>query len=441
MDGDDHDVGAAWRTRVLLTTRMPGGGDVVDERLGADHERGALVRPAREHELQRGAARDDLVDARLEAEPPELAHAAPPARGGRRSSGTRCRLPGRAQRGDGLGRARDDAVAHPQAAVEVEQDVVVAREGGGSGTAAHYHRAPMRTPPAHARGPARLRAPRPGRRVRRRRAGRHEAAAHADARGHRRRAADAAARPRSSRGPRASQLTKPRERLQAGADVRGHGGHQLRRRSRSRWPPAARRAPAARSSTSPTRASTTARRSTASCPASSSRAATRRATGTGGPGYSVVEAPPQDLVYARGVVAMAKTELEQPGTSGSQFFIVTGEAPQLPPDYALVGEVTGGEDVVDRIGVLPVDGAARPSSRSSSSRSPSRRSSRIRRGSRPRARAAGACGPARRRSSPRRPSRARRGGTGRSAGRGWSRTPCRPRAPPSGRPIFAASPP
>jgi peptidyl-prolyl cis-trans isomerase B (cyclophilin B) len=82
--------------------------------------------------------------------------------------------------------------------------------------------------------------------------------------------------------------------------------------------------------------------------------------GTGGPGYSVVEAPPRDLVYARGVVAMAKTELDKAGTSGSQFFIVTGEAPQLPPDYALVGEVTGGEDVVDRIGVLPVDSSARP---------------------------------------------------------------------------------
>ena len=38
--------------------------------------------------------------------------------------------------------------------------------------------------------------------------------------------------------------------------------------------------------------------------------------GTGGPGYSVVEAPPQDLVYARGVVAMAKTELERAGDFG-----------------------------------------------------------------------------------------------------------------------------
>jgi peptidyl-prolyl cis-trans isomerase B (cyclophilin B) len=48
-------------------------------------------------------------------------------------------------------------------------------------------------------------------------------------------------------------------------------------------------------------------------------------TGEGGPGYSVVEAPPRDLAYVRGVVAMAKTDIEAAGTSGSQFFVVTGE--------------------------------------------------------------------------------------------------------------------
>jgi peptidyl-prolyl cis-trans isomerase B (cyclophilin B) len=72
--------------------------------------------------------------------------------------------------------------------------------------------------------------------------------------------------------------------------------------------------------------------------------------GQGGPGYSVVEKPPSDLKYTRGVVAMAKTEIEDPGTSGSQFFVVTGPDAQLPPDYALVGGVTGGLDVVETIG-------------------------------------------------------------------------------------------
>jgi peptidyl-prolyl cis-trans isomerase B (cyclophilin B) len=80
-------------------------------------------------------------------------------------------------------------------------------------------------------------------------------------------------------------------------------------------------------------------------------------TGMGGPGYSVVEAPPGDLVYQKGVVAMAKTDVEEAGTSGSQFFVVTAEDAQLPPDYALVGRVSGGEDVVDRISVAETDPA------------------------------------------------------------------------------------
>jgi len=76
--------------------------------------------------------------------------------------------------------------------------------------------------------------------------------------------------------------------------------------------------------------------------------------GTGGPGYSVTEKPPSDLTYSKGVVAMAKTGTEPAGTSGSQFFVVTGEAPDLPPDYALLGKVTKGMDVVDKISVLAV---------------------------------------------------------------------------------------
>jgi cyclophilin family peptidyl-prolyl cis-trans isomerase len=76
--------------------------------------------------------------------------------------------------------------------------------------------------------------------------------------------------------------------------------------------------------------------------------------GQGGPGYSVTEAPPEDLVYSKGVVAMAKTATDPAGTSGSQFFVVTGEDAGLPPDYALLGKVTKGQDVVDKIGVVPV---------------------------------------------------------------------------------------
>ena len=78
-------------------------------------------------------------------------------------------------------------------------------------------------------------------------------------------------------------------------------------------------------------------------------------TGEGGPGYSVVEAPPEDAKYTQGVVAMAKTELEKPGTSGSQFFIVTADDAGLPADYAIVGKVSKGLDVLERLGNVPND--------------------------------------------------------------------------------------
>ena len=75
-------------------------------------------------------------------------------------------------------------------------------------------------------------------------------------------------------------------------------------------------------------------------------------TGTGGPGYSTVDAPAQGATYTKGVVAMAKTASEPAGTAGSQFFVVTGADAGLPPEYAVVGTVTSGLDVVERIGQL-----------------------------------------------------------------------------------------
>jgi cyclophilin family peptidyl-prolyl cis-trans isomerase len=79
-------------------------------------------------------------------------------------------------------------------------------------------------------------------------------------------------------------------------------------------------------------------------------------TGEGGPGYSVVEAPPKDLKYRKYVVAMAKSANDKPGTSGSQFFVVTGkDGEQLPPDYALLGEVTSGQAIADKIGAIITD--------------------------------------------------------------------------------------
>ncbi len=46
---------------------------------------------------------------------------------------------------------------------------------------------------------------------------------------------------------------------------------------------------------------------------------------------------------------MAKTQAEPPGRSGSQFFVVTVPDAGLTPEYALVGRVSSGFDVVQRI--------------------------------------------------------------------------------------------
>ena len=77
-------------------------------------------------------------------------------------------------------------------------------------------------------------------------------------------------------------------------------------------------------------------------------------SGAGGPGYSTVDVPSSDAAYTDGVVAMAKSGVEAPGTAGSQFFVVTGEDIGLPPEYAIVGEVTEGMETVMRIDALGV---------------------------------------------------------------------------------------
>jgi peptidyl-prolyl cis-trans isomerase B (cyclophilin B) len=79
-------------------------------------------------------------------------------------------------------------------------------------------------------------------------------------------------------------------------------------------------------------------------------------TGTGGPGYKVEEKPPANLAYTEGIVAMAKSSAEPPGTSGSQFYVVTAPDAGLPPEYALVGKVSEGYDTVARIEKVPTVG-------------------------------------------------------------------------------------
>ena len=75
-------------------------------------------------------------------------------------------------------------------------------------------------------------------------------------------------------------------------------------------------------------------------------------TGTGSVGYTVqgevpATANPQ---YPIGSLAMAKTSQAPNGTSSNQFFIVAGsEGESLPPQYALFGQVTSGQNVVNAI--------------------------------------------------------------------------------------------
>jgi peptidyl-prolyl cis-trans isomerase B (cyclophilin B) len=83
-------------------------------------------------------------------------------------------------------------------------------------------------------------------------------------------------------------------------------------------------------------------------------------TGSGGPGYTTRDAPPGDARYTTGVVAMAKTGEEPPGSAGSQFFVVIGQDVGLPPDYAIVGRVDRGLDVVRRIGALGDEATEKP---------------------------------------------------------------------------------
>jgi peptidyl-prolyl cis-trans isomerase B (cyclophilin B) len=75
-------------------------------------------------------------------------------------------------------------------------------------------------------------------------------------------------------------------------------------------------------------------------------------TGAGSPGYSVVEKPPANLEYTNGIVAMAKSSADPPGTASGQFFVVSGADAGLPPEYALLGSVSSGMKTVEAIDAL-----------------------------------------------------------------------------------------
>lgn len=68
-------------------------------------------------------------------------------------------------------------------------------------------------------------------------------------------------------------------------------------------------------------------------------------SGAGGPGYKFNDEP-ITRSYLRGTLAMANAG---PNTNGSQFFIVHQDAPQLPKNYVIFGQVTAGLEVLDTI--------------------------------------------------------------------------------------------
>lgn len=75
-------------------------------------------------------------------------------------------------------------------------------------------------------------------------------------------------------------------------------------------------------------------------------------TGTGGPGYNFgpVENAPDNNVYKRGTLAMARTN--KPNSHGSQFFIVYGDTTigrDAAGGYTVMGEITSGLDAVENV--------------------------------------------------------------------------------------------
>ncbi|AIY82470.1 cyclophilin type peptidyl-prolyl cis-trans isomerase/CLD family protein [Clostridium baratii str. Sullivan] len=86
-------------------------------------------------------------------------------------------------------------------------------------------------------------------------------------------------------------------------------------------------------------------------------------TGMGGPGYSIKgefssNGFDNDLKHTEGVLSMARARDKDSG--GSQFFIMTKDAPHLNGDYAAFGKITEGLDVLHKIEDVKTDSNDKP---------------------------------------------------------------------------------
>jgi peptidyl-prolyl cis-trans isomerase B (cyclophilin B) len=75
--------------------------------------------------------------------------------------------------------------------------------------------------------------------------------------------------------------------------------------------------------------------------------------GTGGPGYSV-KAEFNARKHTRGVLSMARSN--DPDSAGSQFFICLETTPHLDGQYTAFGKLIKGDDVLGKLGDVPVGG-------------------------------------------------------------------------------------
>ena len=73
--------------------------------------------------------------------------------------------------------------------------------------------------------------------------------------------------------------------------------------------------------------------------------------GAGGPGYKI-KAEFNDHSHERGVISMAREP--DPDSAGSQFFICLGPVPRLDHQYTTFGKLIKGDDVLGKIGDMPV---------------------------------------------------------------------------------------